>query len=206
MRRTRVLLAARSLYEVLGVSGSASTGDVKMAWLKKCKELHPDKFVLKSDAEQLRAKKAFQELSEAYRVLGNADLRFQYDQHGRTSHGMPNEDMFRQNHKYNDGYDQEFYRRRAATGSEPGFSDMKTLLVLFGITALGIIIHQVLYRTAAKEAQLRQQLQSNIIAQNLAEARFKNLGKCDVHQNNAEMKQRIAEQQIMVESLRKLRS
>lgn len=67
---------AKDLYEVLGVSRDATEADIKKAFRRKARELHPD--VNKApDAED-----QFKELNEAYDVLSDANKRAQYDRFG----------------------------------------------------------------------------------------------------------------------------
>lgn len=67
---------ARDYYEVLGVSKGASEADIKKAYRKKAHQLHPDKGGDKAK---------FQEINEAYQVLGDRNKRAQYDQFGHAS-------------------------------------------------------------------------------------------------------------------------
>lgn len=67
---------AKDLYEVIGVSKDASDAEIKKAFRKKARELHPD--VNKApDAED-----QFKELNEAYDVLSDPQKRAQYDRFG----------------------------------------------------------------------------------------------------------------------------
>jgi len=70
----------RDYYEVLGVSKTASDGELKSAYRKLAKKYHPD--VNPGDAE---AEKKFKEASEAYAVLSDPDKRRQYDQFGHAA-------------------------------------------------------------------------------------------------------------------------
>ena len=60
-------------YELLGISETASTAEIKSAFRRRAKELHPDRNP-SSDAEW-----HFQQLNEAYQVLSDPDARAQYD-------------------------------------------------------------------------------------------------------------------------------
>ncbi|KAI7697331.1 DnaJ -like protein subfamily B member 11 [Sarcoptes scabiei] len=72
-----ITLAGRDFYKILGVSRSASTNQIKKAYRKLAKELHPDKN--KDDQEATRK---FQDLGAAYEVLSDPEKRKTYDRHG----------------------------------------------------------------------------------------------------------------------------
>jgi molecular chaperone DnaJ len=66
-------------YEILGVNREATEAEIKKAFYKKARQLHPD--VKKaSDAED-----RFKDLNEAYDVLSDSNKRAQYDRFGRVS-------------------------------------------------------------------------------------------------------------------------
>lgn len=67
---------ANDLYEVLGVSKDASAEEIKKAFRKKARTLHPD-VNKEPDAEE-----KFKELNEAYDVLSDPNKRAQYDRFG----------------------------------------------------------------------------------------------------------------------------
>ena len=69
---------AKDLYEVLGVSRDASDEEIKKAFRKQARKLHPD--VNKSP----NAEEEFKELNEAYDVLSDPNKRAYYDRTGST--------------------------------------------------------------------------------------------------------------------------
>jgi molecular chaperone DnaJ len=69
-------MTQRDYYEILGVSRDASSDEIKKAFRKKARELHPD--VNKApDAEE-----NFKELGQAYEVLMDNEKRAMYDRYG----------------------------------------------------------------------------------------------------------------------------
>lgn len=68
---------SKDLYSILGVSKTASKEEIKQAYRKLSKELHPDKH--KGDKEK---EQKFKEVNEAYEVLSNETKRQRYDQFG----------------------------------------------------------------------------------------------------------------------------
>ena len=69
----------RDYYEVLGVSKSASDAEIKSAYRKKAKQLHPD-----LNKDDPHAEEKFKEAQEAYAVLSDENKRRMYDQFGHT--------------------------------------------------------------------------------------------------------------------------
>ncbi len=74
---------APDLYEVLGVSKSASQDEIRKAYLKLAHKYHPDKTGGDKEAET-----KLKEINAAYDILKNPEKRKQYDQFGTTD-GQP---------------------------------------------------------------------------------------------------------------------
>jgi molecular chaperone DnaJ len=70
-------MAKRDYYEVLGVDRSASDGDIKKAFRRLARELHPD-----VNAHDPAAEEKFKEAAEAYEVLSDGERRQTYDRFG----------------------------------------------------------------------------------------------------------------------------
>ncbi len=68
----------RDYYEVLGVGRDASEGEIKKAFRRLARELHPDV------NEAPDAEERFREVAEAYEVLSNAERRELYDRYGHA--------------------------------------------------------------------------------------------------------------------------
>jgi len=70
----------KDYYEVLGVSKSASSSEIKKAYRKMAVKYHPDKNPGDSGAEE-----KFKQAAEAYEVLSNSDKKARYDQFGHSA-------------------------------------------------------------------------------------------------------------------------
>jgi len=73
-------MAKRDFYETLGISRGASAEEIKKAYRKKAKELHPDR---NSDNPQAEAQ--FKELNEAYEILKDEQKKAAYDRFGHSA-------------------------------------------------------------------------------------------------------------------------
>ncbi len=74
----------RDPYEVLGVSKSASAQDIKSAFRKLAKKLHPD-----ANKHDKNAAAKFAELNAAYEIVGDADKRKAFDRGEIDAEGKP---------------------------------------------------------------------------------------------------------------------
>jgi DnaJ-class molecular chaperone len=74
----------RDPYEVLGVSKSASEAEVKSAFRKLAKKLHPD-----ANKHDPKAATRFAELNAAYEIVGDADKRKAFDRGEIDAEGKP---------------------------------------------------------------------------------------------------------------------
>jgi len=79
----------RDYYEVLGVSKDASLNDIKLAYRRLARKLHPD--LNKTDPQ---AKEKFIELQEAYEVLSDDQKRQNYDRFGHSGVHVDMSDFF----------------------------------------------------------------------------------------------------------------
>ena len=73
-------MGKRDYYDVLGLSKGADGDEIKKAFRRKAKELHPDRNADNPDAEA-----QFKEVNEAHDVLKDADKRAAYDRFGHAA-------------------------------------------------------------------------------------------------------------------------
>lgn len=74
---TAAVSAGRDFYKILGISKSASLHDIKKAYRKLAKELHPDK-----NKDDPNASQKFHDIGAAYEVLSDEEKRKKYDRCG----------------------------------------------------------------------------------------------------------------------------
>lgn len=73
-------MAKRDYYETLGVARGASAEEIKKAYRKRAKDLHPDR-----NKDNPKAEAEFKELNEAYEVLKDDQKKAAYDRFGHAA-------------------------------------------------------------------------------------------------------------------------
>jgi curved DNA-binding protein len=119
-------------YDVLGVSRTASSDDIKKAYRRLARRYHPD-----LNADNARAEAKFKELSEAYEVLGDHSRRRNFDLYGHEdahsvfsgfqsprnrSYGQESPGFAHGFRRYGRKSDQDFFRNTSA--GQSGFEDI----------------------------------------------------------------------------------
>ena len=94
-------------YQILGVPRSASEEDIRRAFRKLAKELHPDV----SPSNLAGTEERFKKVSSAYEILGDAEKRRAFDRGEIDARGEPRRDPFRH------------YARGARAGAGAGVED-----------------------------------------------------------------------------------
>jgi DnaJ-class molecular chaperone len=74
----------RDPYQVLGVARGASDAEIKKAFRRRAKDLHPDR-----NQEDPKAQDRFSELNTAYEILGDETKRKQFDRGEIDAEGKP---------------------------------------------------------------------------------------------------------------------
>ena len=97
-------MGSEDLYKVLGVSRSADEKEIKKAYRKLARELHPDR-----NKDNPAAEERFKKVSAAYAVLSDKEKRTLYDQYGIDG--------------LRDGFDPNMWKRYGAgqAGGPSGF-------------------------------------------------------------------------------------
>lgn len=104
--------ASENYYDILGVAKNATQQEIRDAYIKKTRELHPDKH---NDMTQNNAKvhARFVAVNNAYAVLGKAEGRKMYDL------GLPQEGVGRNQPDYSQYEERTFEGRARAFGFRP---------------------------------------------------------------------------------------
>src|ERR1051326_4877985 len=134
----------RDPYEILGVQKSASSEDIKRAFRRLAKKLHPD-----ANKKDAKAAAKFAELNSAYEVLGDEKKRKAFDRGEIDAEGKPRFHGFesagarrgqggfgREGNFESFSWGPEGFRR--STGRGGGFGRFEDILSdMFGSTAAG---------------------------------------------------------------------
>jgi curved DNA-binding protein len=144
---------ARDLYRVLGVERTATEGDIKRAYRKLARELHPD-----VTGDDPRATERFKEISVAYETLSDPQRRRSYDLFGsKDAPPPPGPGVYLD---LDSLLDQVFPSRKKKPRPEPGVDVEKSITVSFvdafsGCTALVDTLSVVVPAGVVDGARLR---------------------------------------------------
>jgi curved DNA-binding protein len=135
-------------YKVLGISKNATSDEIKKAYRKLARKLHPD---INPNDKEAQAK--FQQLNEANEVLSNSEKRKKYDKYGKDwEHGAEFEKQQHQQKQHsNTG---QYYSQAGGNFNTEDFSDFFSSM--FGNQSGGSGRRtQVKYRGQDIQAQLQ---------------------------------------------------
>src|SRR5215510_757545 len=140
-------MAYTDYYKILGVPKSATQEDIKKAYRKLARKLHPD--LNPNDKE---AHKKFQQINEANEVLSDPEKRKKYDQYGKDWQHAEQFEQARQSQQHSQGFGQGF----SGDFSDNDFSDFFTSM--FGGEGGGFRQRQTKFRGEDYQAELQLNL------------------------------------------------
>ena len=125
----------RDPYQVLGVAKSADEAEIKKAYRRRAKDLHPDR-----NQGDPKAQEKFSELNTAYEVIGDADKRKQFDRGEIDAEGKPRFSGFEgmgagRRGAQHGGFDFHFDGGGPGRGGDAGFDPADIFGSLFGDAA-----------------------------------------------------------------------
>ena len=124
-------------YKILGVNENASNNELRKAFCKLSKELHPDTTSLELED----AKNKFQKVLEAYENLNNSDLRKIYDEKLREISKKTNKTNLNVlNTLVMDSNNQQLVSNRRPFSNGEMFSLFLLIIIIFVSLFLAIII------------------------------------------------------------------
>ena len=132
-------------YKVLGVLKSATIDDIKKAYRKLARKLHPD---INPNDKEAQAK--FQQLNEANTVLNNPEKRKKYDTYGKDRENGEAYEKQKRKQYYNSGAEQSYSE---GNHQKEDFSDFFSSM--FGNQSGNRQKAQVNYRGQDIQAQLQ---------------------------------------------------
>jgi len=135
-------------YKVLGLEKTATSKDIKSAYRKLARKLHPDLNPNDKDAKQ-----KFQQINEANEVLSDQEKRKKYDQYGKD---WQHAEEFEKAKQYQEQSSNARGARYSGAQSEGDFSDF--FESMFGGAAGGGRSRQVKYRGEDYNAELHLDL------------------------------------------------
>ena len=91
-------------YKVLGLSKTATAEEIKKAYRKLARKLHPD---INPNDKEANAK--FQQLNEANEVLGNPEKRKKYDKYGKDWENGEEYEKYKQQQQHSNARQQQSY-------------------------------------------------------------------------------------------------
>ena len=110
-------MAEMNYYDILGVSNTATQDDIKRAYRRHARKLHPD---LHSPSQKIEMEEKFKQLNEAYEVLKNSETRKKYDQYGKN---WKEAEAYEQARQQAGGEQREWYSD-FSTGDSSHFQDI----------------------------------------------------------------------------------
>lgn len=126
----------RDPYQVLGVARDASEAEIKKAYRRRAKDLHPDR-----NQDDAKAQDRFSELNSAYEILGDDTKRKQFDRGEIDAEGKPRfqgfEGMGAGRGGRSGGFEYHFGQGGSpfGRGGDPGFDPTDLFSSLFGDAA-----------------------------------------------------------------------
>ena len=135
-------------YQILGITKTASSKDIKSAYRKLARKVHPD-----LNPNDKDAKKNFQQINEANEVLSDPEKRKKYDQYGKD---WQHADEFEKAGRYRDQSSDSRGARYSGARGEGDFSDF--FESVFGGSAGGGRSRQVKYRGEDYNTELQLNL------------------------------------------------
>lgn len=122
---------ARDYYRILGLTRGASDADIKKAYRKLARELHPD-----VTGDDPRLTERFKQVTEAYETLSDPQLRRTYDLFGTRDRPPPEGAPFSMD--VDSVLDQIFPNRKKKERPSPGVDEEQLLLVSFAESWRGV--------------------------------------------------------------------